>query len=342
MSVTHEHDHGQRKRNYHSQLAASFGLRQFTRFIKSSCNSKRAFVSLCHVKKNSGDQVLEILSLPPRLVQVEANTLTERKFHKRRCSSRANNTNLLSLSLLQNVLQLWNKRCNGCCQVDVWWWQCWWWWWWWRLLCYKWLMLQSLQPIIIIMIWIKQCVMCDITSGLICMSCGVFCYNSWSLKTCSDGWFNSTLSPKPLLQQKFQKPRGIPGSGKKKFHLQWLKSLNAHLLHCRDELHDWSTRHDISCNFSQHPHIKSSLSLWDTQKQNCAKAGKKKSKPKKPRAESIQVAFAQRTSHQHWQTCEVNQSAHDSCKRCAQPKIRWKSLGKKKLCCPNCNPSPKP
>jgi hypothetical protein len=71
MSLTHEHDHGQRKRSYHSQLAASFGLRQFTRFIKSSCNSKRAFVSLCHVKKNSGEQVLEILSLPPQLVQVE-------------------------------------------------------------------------------------------------------------------------------------------------------------------------------------------------------------------------------------------------------------------------------
>jgi hypothetical protein len=120
MSVTHEHDHGQRKRSYHSQLAASFGLRQFTRFIKSSCNSKRAFVSLCHVKKNSGEQVLEILSLPPQLVQVEANTLTERKFHKPGCSSRANNTNLLSLSLLQNVLQLWNERCNGCRQVDVW------------------------------------------------------------------------------------------------------------------------------------------------------------------------------------------------------------------------------
>jgi hypothetical protein len=34
--------------------------------------------------------------------------------------------------------------------------------------------------------------------------------------------------------------------------------------------------HDISCNFLQHPHIKSSLSLWDTQKQNHAKAGKKK------------------------------------------------------------------
>jgi hypothetical protein len=133
-----------------------------------------------------------------------------------------------------------------------------------------------------------------------------------------------TLSPKPLLQQKFQKPRGIPRSGKKKFHLQWLSHWT-HIcyiaeMNCMTEAQE----HDISCNFLQHPHIKSSLSLWDTQKQNHAKAGKKKNKPKKPRAESIQVAFAQRTSHQHWQTCELNQSAHNSCKRCAQPKIRWK------------------
>jgi hypothetical protein len=34
--------------------------------------------------------------------------------------------------------------------------------------------------------------------------------------------------------------------------------------------------HDISCNFLQHRHIKSSLSLWDTQKQNRAKVGEKK------------------------------------------------------------------
>lgn len=37
-----------------------------------------------------------------------------------------------------------------------------------------------------------------------------------------------------------------------------------------------SQEHDISCNFLEHPHIKSSLSLWDTQKQNRAKAGRKK------------------------------------------------------------------
>ncbi len=149
-----------------------------------------------------------------------------------------------------------------------------------------------------------------------------------------------TLSPKPLLQQKFQKPRGIPRSGKKKFHLQWLKSLNAHLLHCRDELHDWSTRTWHQLQFfatSTHKKLTELMGHRIVQKR-----GEKKKKPKKPRAESIQVAFAQRTSHQHWQTCEVNQSAHNSCKRCAQPKIRWKSLGKKKLCCSNCNPSLKP